>query len=210
MRAGGSPGGSNGSGISNNGGTTPLPVSLLYFTGMYNAESGKIDLKWATVTEENNQYFSVERSSDGFEWSPLIQVAGNGTSSEVNRYQHEDGKIFEPFYYYRLSQTDLDNTRTVLKVIRVEANGEGKPDIWVYPNPSNNTGKIILDLIHLPSGTYSITVYSSNGTEISRKQVEVSKAFDTTELETGNLQPGFYTIRINSTRLSLFRKAIIR
>lgn len=181
----------------------------MYFTGDFNSESSKIDLKWATATENNNQYFSVERSDDGLEWSSIIQVPGNGTSTIVNKYQHEDGKIFEPFYYYRLSQTDFDNTRTVLKVIRVEANGEGKPDIWVYPNPSNHTEKIILDLVHLPSGTYSITVYSSQGAELSRKQFDVSKAFDTTELETSNLPRGFYTIRVNSAGLSLFRKAII-
>lgn len=210
VRGGGSPGGTNGSGISNNNGSTPLPVSLLYFTGAYNTESGKIDLKWATATEQNNHYFTVERSADGSEWNPVIQVPGNGTSSVVNRYQHEDGKIFEKFYYYRLSQTDLDNTTQVLKVIRVESNGEGNPDIWVYPNPAKQSEKITLDLVHLPSGMYTITVYNSQGTEVSRKQLDVSRAFDSTELDVNNLAAGLYTIRINSVKLSLLRKAVVQ
>ena len=206
----GSPSGTNDSGISNNEGATPLPVSLLYFNGAFNKESGKIDLKWATATEDNNEYFTLERSSDGIDFSPLKQVPGNGTTSIVSKYSYEDGAVYEKFYYYRLSQTDLDGTSKMLKVIRVERNGEGMPDVWIYPNPVKQSGKITLDFIQLPPGLYTVTIQNSQGVELSKKQIEVSNAFQVAEIESNGLASGLYTIRISSSKAALYRKVIVQ
>jgi hypothetical protein len=60
----------------NNNGMTPLPVELLFFNGKVFNETVK--LNWATASEENFEYFSIERSADGIDFKEIAQVAGSG------------------------------------------------------------------------------------------------------------------------------------
>ncbi|MBL0342754.1 MAG: hypothetical protein IPP71_18800, partial [Bacteroidetes bacterium] len=56
--------------------TSPLPIELLSFTGK-NISNGNL-LEWVTATELNNDYFTLMRSRDGFNFEDLITVNGAG------------------------------------------------------------------------------------------------------------------------------------
>jgi len=62
----------------------------LYFNAEANDE--KIDLRWATASETNNDYFTVERSKDGELWANLLNVDGAGNSSFIILYLDFDHK----------------------------------------------------------------------------------------------------------------------
>lgn len=82
-----------------------LPISLLYF------DARKVDdivrLGWATASETNNDYFAVERSTNGKGFHQLGIVDGAGNSTDTRVYSYTD---FIPYSenYYRLSQHDYD------------------------------------------------------------------------------------------------------
>jgi hypothetical protein len=147
-------GGSNGSGTSwnaTNGGagavlsglvtpssTAPsscsLPVSLLFFkahrTGRY-----RVQLDWATALEKDNDYFTVEKSSDGINFYTLSTIDGNGNTSTVNNYEYSDQVSFQEIIYYRLLQTDNDGTRVNLGIQVVYPEEREDLVLTVYPNP---------------------------------------------------------------------------
>jgi Tfp pilus assembly protein PilP len=86
-----------------------LPVEFLYFDGT--AKEGFNYLEWSTATERENDYFRVEKSTDGFIWYPVADVKGAGNSSQTLTYSIEDADVREDeIQYYRLKQFDFDGT----------------------------------------------------------------------------------------------------
>lgn len=82
-----------------------LPIELLYFDARKVDDIVKLD--WATASETNNDYFAVERSTNGKGFHQLGIVDGAGNSTAVNEYSYRDYQPYEQ-NYYRLSQHDFD------------------------------------------------------------------------------------------------------
>lgn len=82
-----------------------LPIELLYWEAK--RVDDKVLMDWATASETNNDYFAVERSTNGKGFHQLGIVDGAGNSSAIREYQYTD---FIPYSenYYRLSQHDYD------------------------------------------------------------------------------------------------------
>lgn len=84
-----------------------LPVELMSFTAS-STDDKYVQLDWATALEVNNDYFSVERSGNGFEWESIAQVSGMGNSTVKNSYSYVDDNPESGANYYRLKQHDYD------------------------------------------------------------------------------------------------------
>jgi hypothetical protein len=112
-----------------------LPVELLYFEAA--VEEKKVQLSWATATERNNAGFRIERSEGtAASFQSVGWVAGKGDAATENRYALTDTDVKSgQTYYYRLRQTDFDDTETLSDVQVVRIAGEAE-DILVYPNPA--------------------------------------------------------------------------
>ncbi len=97
---------------------TVLPVDLTEFTC---TKSERINhLIWTTATEQNSDYFIIERSLNGAEWSLVGRSEASGNSSFPLSYSLED-RSFEPtINYYRLTQVDIDGKSNVYKMISVD------------------------------------------------------------------------------------------
>ncbi len=83
----------------------PLPVELIYFEGFSYIQSNLI--KWVTASEHNSDYFILESSVNGMDWSNTAYVKAAGFSTIEINYSHEDFTQRE-FTYYRLLQYDFD------------------------------------------------------------------------------------------------------
>lgn len=83
----------------------PLPIQLISFNG---AQDGSdITLSWTTETELNNDYFVVQRSTDGINFADLAIIEGNGTSISRQTYSYSDPDPITGLNYYRLAQVDI-------------------------------------------------------------------------------------------------------
>jgi hypothetical protein len=87
---------------------TPLPITLLYFKGYY--KDKLIYLAWASATETNNNYYSLDRSIDGLIWTHLLNITGEGTTTETQYYRAIDSNPVIGTDYYRLTQVDFNGT----------------------------------------------------------------------------------------------------
>ncbi|MBC6606217.1 T9SS type A sorting domain-containing protein [Hymenobacter sp. BT188] len=94
-----------------------LPVTLTRFVGQWAAGGAAVNLKWATATEIDNDYFAVERSADGVNFEKIAQVKGAGNSSMVRNYAHTDASPLMSSSYYRLRQVDYDGKATYSPII---------------------------------------------------------------------------------------------
>ena len=98
-----------------------LSVSLISFTGE-NIDDRNV-LNWVTVSEYNNNYFTIERSIDGvyFESIGTVKALNTGTM-----YEFEDVGFKNTVNYYKLLQTDLNGVgRQVGDILSID-NRRGK------------------------------------------------------------------------------------
>ena len=83
-----------------------LPIELESFEG-YNTNSNN-NLIWSTSSEQNNDYFTIERSINGINWVIVNTIKGNGNSTSTIEYSLVDNSYDNVINYYQLKQTDYD------------------------------------------------------------------------------------------------------
>ncbi|MEO6489098.1 MAG: right-handed parallel beta-helix repeat-containing protein [Ferruginibacter sp.] len=85
---------------------TVLPVKLVDLTA--SLRPAGVLLQWATVTEVNSDFFLVESSIDGINFSSLGTVNSNGNSTIRMEYNFTDISPKPGINYYRLKMVDRD------------------------------------------------------------------------------------------------------
>lgn len=119
-----------------------LPVELVAFVG--NLEVKTVFLNWKTISESGNNYFEVEKSSDGTNYSKIATVKSKAPGGNYNgllSYDLIDNDLKHPLYYYRLHQVDLNGVGRHSNSISVKIYS---PELKIYPNP--NTGQFWIDV----------------------------------------------------------------
>jgi hypothetical protein len=117
------------------GNTSPLPIELLSFTAEP-VDNSQIICKWVTVSEINNDYFTVERSVDGYTFEDVGIIDGAGNSTVVLEYDFTDKYTYRGTSYCRLKQTDFDGSNYWSKIVAVTLQNISSGGVTVYPNPS--------------------------------------------------------------------------
>ncbi len=152
------------------GGTGPLiisdpalPVELLSFT--VTIINDNIQLNWATASETNSDYFSVERSDDLITFSEIGKVKGAGNSHVRQEYSFEDRQALSSCLYYRIKLVDFDgNVRFTGKTISIKDRSDDAA-IVISPNPNN--GRIFtLDLSAIKDKEVLISVIDNCGNSL--------------------------------------------
>lgn len=117
-----------------NGGQSPLPVVVLYFRAS-RLEEG-VNLTWATSREENFDYFTIERSSNGKNFHELAIIFSRTVYSDTNKeYRFFDELPLSGYSFYRLKSTDMDGHSEYHGIVSIRMEDTGTR-LRIYPNPS--------------------------------------------------------------------------
>lgn len=171
------------------GGMNILPNELLYFTAKRNKTS--VDVNWATTSEMNNSYFSVERSLDAVNFTTLQKVntkALNGNSSITLTYSAVDYNPNGGVSYYRLKQTDINGNTKYSHIQTV--NFEQSLTTAVYPNPTSGT--LYISGIGTSEKSAIIEWYDVSGRFMARQTAQVQGGL--ARIET-SLKDGIYIMK---------------
>lgn len=176
-------------------GATVLPVKLLNFNANYNTKNSQVELDWKTVTEINNDYFTIEKSIDGEIFEVVGIVDGAGNTSSVKSYQATDNNPIIGTSYYRLKQTDFDGQFEYSDLVPVKVEGTiSNPTI--YPNPITNNG--VLEFSTNSTEITVVTVYDVSGRIVLSNQHLTNKGINKIQLETNELTNGMYFISLKN------------
>lgn len=186
----------------NNVCSLPLPVKMVTFAA--ECKNKEVHLNWLTASEINNQYFSVEKSSNAKEWQEIGTVDGNGNTSKMSNYYYIDhgSEIYSSFY--RLKQFDYDGRHSYSNVINIRNCGNDNPGVDVFPNPTS--GKLYISFNNDEDKFISSSLYNPFGKLIFHSLVQ-EKAIDFTDKGTGiyilqlHMQSGILIKKINVTDL---------
>jgi hypothetical protein len=143
----------------------PLPVRLLTFRARYNGRT--VDLNWATATEINSDYFLMERSTDGINFSAIGRVQAAGNSSVRLNYAGEDRQPLNGVSYYRLKMYDRNGGFEYSSVERIIIQGQL---LTVIPTVTSN-GRVNVQLSALPDGNPSLQLFDIAGRMVWKTNV---------------------------------------
>ncbi len=179
-----------------------LPIVLSAFEG-FAREGGNL-LSWTTESELDNDFFSVEYSTNGNDFTELRIVDGAGTSLVENNYEYFHANAPIGISYYRLTQVDFNNTFTRSDIINVNRE-EAASSIADFTISNPVLEFMSVEFPTVTSG--SINVYDISGKLVYadrfENQLQMNLAF-------GNLSEGVYLIQLLSSGNSTVRKFLKR
>lgn len=88
----------------------PLPIELVSFTAKV-LDNANL-LKFTVASQTNNDYYTIERTTDGVEWETIEIIDGAGTTTQQRDYSHIDYNFRLGYNYYRIKQTDFNGFST--------------------------------------------------------------------------------------------------
>jgi hypothetical protein len=178
----------------------PLPVELLSFTGKNNAKENV--LEWVTATEVNNDFFTLERGTDGYTFEEIATVKGAGNSHTIKSYKSLDKEPLNGINYYRLKQTDVDGTVKYAPNV-IALRNEKEIDYTLYPNPVNKELVIYADL--MDQENINITITDISGRKVMEQKQFIIGGGNAVSINTSQFSEGIYFVllkRENSIMIS--------
>ncbi len=170
-------------------GPTILPVELARFTAKLVA--GGVGLNWLTASEDGNDHFAVERSSNGRSFEQIGRVKGNGTRKVQTSYSFTDTDPLEGASYYRLKQVDEDGSYTYSAIVSVQVK-QAATSLILYPTIVTDQLKVAVPY----KDASLLEVYDPVGRLVLSQQVRVVGGVHTVNVS--RLTSGRYTLRIQN------------
>lgn len=174
----------------------PLPVEWLDFTAEKVGNNAL--LNWSTVTEKNNDYFTVELQADNKnEFTELENIRGAGNSNRIHHYSYTDTEDNKTgLRYYRIRQTDFNGSFSYSPVRVLNFSDASPATVTLKPNPTRGT--VYMELAHVTAGevTVFITDYTGRTVATERVQAPAGGQGSIAVSSTSALQPGIYLLKV--------------
>lgn len=174
----------------------PLPVDLFSFEGECLDLNLKL-LKWKTLSEINNDYFTVYASISGTHFKPIAKVNGNGNSYTTNDYSLQ---VEGEYQYFYLNQTDFDGTTKHYNTIQID-DCDGDVGFTMFPNPISG------HQLHINAKgiQYEITIFSAQGKLVYQADFNTNHTVDYSVLS-----KGIYYVSVNDGKEINTKKLVVK
>ncbi len=183
--------------------TNILPVELLNFSARCNSE--KVNLNWATATEDNNDFFTIDRSADAVNYQTLGFINGAGNSTTIKNYSFVDNDPLKGASYYRLRQTDFNGMSQVFPPVITNCTNGGFA--VVVGQEGFGSGNFWVSVTGVGLEPVSLSVTNILGQRIYSNDLSGSNG-DYLVKENMQLAPGVYIVTA-STKAEFFSDKIL-
>jgi len=176
-----------------------LPVILLSFTAkLINTQT---HLEWKTSQEINSSHFEVQRSPNGINFSPLLNLPAQGNSNIPHTYNAIDPSPFAGNTFYRLKQVDIDGRFAYSPVVVVKL--EEEIVLSVYPNPAHH--RVSIQLTTGKQQDVAFEILNVTGQVMQSRTEKLQTGVNHFEWDISALANGMYLIRTKNIDLPVIR-----
>lgn len=170
----------------------PLPVELINFSTLCDEKT--VNIQWSTASENNSDYFILEKSTNGADWRSVDEINAAGNSSTINNYSiRENGN---GLVYYRLRQVDINGKETIYGPISANCEGGLENSLSVFPNP--NKGSFTVEVINNIEEDATIQIMDMQGRIIENRKVLLLKGVNQFTFDIYSIAKATYTLRVIS------------
>ena len=188
-------------------GNNNLPIDLLSFEG--ECIDNKTHIEFVVASQVNNEYFTIERSENLFDWNEISHIPGGGTNNEEITYNFTDLSPISGDNYYKLSQTDIDGTTKSFNPIVV--NCDSRVDNYnVFPNPTTNIISIEFELEYYQGESIELLVRDLKGTIIKSIPVNLDRGYNFFNVNLNDIPKGMYLLQYKGTKNHIPEKRVVK
>ncbi len=180
----------------------PLPLTWLNFQVLL-IELNHVQLHWTTIAEINVKHFTIERSSDGKHFTPILKPIPANNALTKNEYTATDELPLDGVNYYRIAETDFDGRRDFSQVRSINTLGADVV-FKVFPNPS--LSKSVLNISTNCTDSFDFILRDISGRLVYQK---LNLIGNLVELNDVLLPAGVYLYEFRTTKTSSTGKIFV-
>ena len=183
-----------------------LPVELSTFEVDYISDQGVVDIVWETESERDNDYFVLERSSDGQYYEEIARIKGTGNSNSLSKYFTVDENPFVGVNYYRLKQVDVSGGENYSEVKSINILDDYYDLLSVSPNPTTDRTEIVFNAYGNENA--DLKIYSMSGQLIEHASINCQKGGNRMEIDLNGQEDGIYMLTLSTNHKTYTTKLI--
>ncbi len=168
-----------------------LPVKLMSFGA--EKEGSSVNISWKVSENETGDYFIVEKSADGKNFSAIATVEMSGFKG-TSEYSSTDNASAGTTYY-RLKIVNRDNSVSYSKVVIVKGGNENV-DVKLLNNPA--TANLNISYKSDKQINTTLKVYAMSGAQVYQTNLKASAGTNNISVPVQQLQNGSYVLVIDS------------
>jgi len=165
------------------------------------------NIVWTTVSEENNDYFTIEKTKNGIDFEEMTVVDGAGNSTTPKTYEWTDNNPDHEISYYRLNQTNYNGTKREVDFISVNCN-QDLNNLLISKIVSSGDN-IEIEFLTPTEGMHSVEMFDLLGNLVYRNESNFTKGENGLQINKGNLTNSIYLFTIRSLNESVVEKFFI-
>jgi hypothetical protein len=186
---------------------TTLPVEFISFS--VTQQNSNALLQWSTEAQVNNDYYDVERSPDGLNFTGIGKVASVGNPNTVQNYQYSDNLSgLSGVIYYRIKEVDQDGNSYYSSTLALHLDGALSSTAFsAYPNPFASSINISASSSIAQNG--ELVISNIAGQQVIRQQISLLQGQNTVLVGNLNtLQPGIYFVQLITGQNTITQKLV--
>lgn len=171
-----------------------VAVTIVSYTGTVQ-DNGNF-LKWTTASEVDNDFFTLEHSTDGVTYKVIANVDGAGTTSLTNNYNFLHTDAPAGLSYYRLSTTDFNGNVENHGVVTLVRGQVGFGFVNVFPVPARETLNVNFNAV--ANASVRMDIYNVTGQLVATKDVDAMTGLNNVTVDVKQYAVGTYFLTINN------------
>ena len=176
----------------------PLPIKFLPLT--VTRENTSAVLHWATLTEQNNDHFEVERSTDGTSFTSIYSIPSNGNSTQKIAYGFTDNSPLKGVSYYRIRQVDKSGKYTYGNTVMVNFTAKDNA-LKLYPNPAKDN--VTLSFYAKQQGVLMASIINAKGVVVKEVAINATTGQNSHQISLAGLAAGTHSIILKNDTQSI-------
>ncbi len=180
-----------------------LPIKLKVFRGLVKENANQ--LLWITELEVNSDYFLVEKSTDGVNFSSIGKISTRSKGLGEENYDFTDNTIEKNINYYRLKQVDKDGSFEYSAIIVLK--NVKKQTVKVGPNPTK--GLLSVDLESNQDDILCLKVINISGQVIKVLNINLLQGKNYFSINLEDLPKGAYNFLMESESKNIFYNQLL-
>ena len=167
--------------------------------------SRAVELQWLTNSGWKNEYFEIERSTDGEHFEVLTDVENEELTDDMAYYEIEDNQPLQGTSYYRVKQiyTDGSFDYTEVKAVNFNIDLEG---ISAFPNPAQD--ELFISVKPLIGKAGTLTMLNQYGQVVRSIELENIES-DILRINTSEFSNGLYYLNVATKEQKAFTKKVM-
>ena len=180
----------------------PLPIKLLNFQAGLSKDQAQ--LNWVVADNQTGDYFEVERSADGKNFSTVAIVSTTQTQGN-EAYQYKE--TAQATAYYRLRVVNKDKSTSYSKILLIKSQAESAGTMSLLQNPVQET--LTFSFTSTTNANNEVAVYNLVGAKVYAEKILAQKGKNSVSVKLNSyLSAGTYILEVRNANQRSIAKFI--